>query len=159
MIPDCRTHQLLSFHFLNIYYNHPIVTTSFKHGTTKWAAKGECETNGVFMLNFCIKSCQICGYTGNLTELIHLKKQLALVGGDETLLQTPYGMTQHVNSGDEHEDAVNQVLANMTEYMEGIIFVDPAFENVKLTCKNRHVNCAFWVAIGECEAVRAYQLS
>lgn len=123
---------------------------------SEWASKGECETNGAFMLNFCIKSCQICDYTGNLTELIHLKKQLTLVGGDETLLQTPYGMTQHMSFGDEHEDAVNQVMANMTDYMEGIIFVDPAFENVKLTCKNRHVNCAFWVAIGECEANPAY---
>lgn len=106
------------------------------------------------MLNFCIKSCQICDYTGKLTELIRLKKQLSLVGGDETLLQTPYGLTQHVNIGDEHNDAVNHVMANMTEYMEGIIFVDSTFENVKHTCKNRHNNCAYWVAIGECEAVR-----
>jgi hypothetical protein len=107
------------------------------------------------MLNFCIKTCQICDYTGNVTELILLKKQLALVGGDETLLQTPYGMTQHLNFEEHHDDAINQVMSNMTEYMEGVIFVDPTFENVKHTCKNRHDNCAYWVAIGECEAVRA----
>ena len=107
------------------------------------------------MLNFCKKSCNICDFQGDLNELIARKKKLALVAGDETLLETPYGMTQTpLEPGSEHSDAVAHVLAQTTEYMETVIFASAKYESLKHTCKNRDRNCAFWVAIGECEKVR-----
>jgi hypothetical protein len=33
-----------------------------------WASKGECEANPKYMLQYCKKSCGICGSVGNFTE-------------------------------------------------------------------------------------------
>jgi hypothetical protein len=107
------------------------------------------------MLNFCKKSCAICDFVGDLNELIQTKKRMAEVGGDERLLETPYGMKQTpIEAGSEYGDAVAQVLAQSTEYMETVIFADAKYESLKHTCKNRDRSCVFWAAIGECEKVR-----
>ena len=107
------------------------------------------------MLNFCKKSCKICDFEGDLNELSERKKRLAQVGGDETLLETPYGMKQTpIEPGTEYSDAAAQIIAQSTEYMETIIFTNTKYESLKHTCKNRDRSCVFWAAIGECEKVR-----
>ena len=86
-----------------------------------------------------------------LEQLIARKKALYDVGGDETLLETPYGITQTIEPSDG--DKTREVIQNFTSYMEDVVFKDPKYEAVKKTCKNRHALCAFWVAVGECEKV------
>jgi hypothetical protein len=109
----------------------------------------------VYMLRNCRKSCETCGITDE-AELVALsEKKLALheVGGDETLLETPYGVTQSIVDGSTEEHHVKEIIANFTSYMENIIFQDPKYAAVKKTCKNRHPMCSFWKHIGECEKV------
>ena len=86
-----------------------------------------------------------------MAVLVERKKLLHEVGGDETLLETPYGMAQNVDS--RAADQVEMVISNFTFYMESIIFTDSKYDAVKKTCKNRHRDCAFWTTLGECEAV------
>ena len=90
-----------------------------------------------------------------MNELIEMKRRLAQVDGDERLLETPYGMKQTpIEPGTEYSDAVAQIIAQSTEYMEAIIFANVKYASFKHTCKNRDRNCVFWAAIGECEKVR-----
>lgn len=42
--------------------------------------------------------------------------------------------------------------------MREIVKVDPKYAKVRADCKNRHPQCAFWAAIGECEANPKYML-
>lgn len=88
-----------------------------------------------------------------MTELILLKKRLAAVDGDATLLETPYGMTQVNQTTDELNSVLPDIIKDMADYMDNIIFKDPKFESIKETCKNRNANCAYWKAKGECEVV------
>ena len=114
---------------------------------------GECEANPGYMLTHCQKSCGTCGVTDEeeLEELIAWKKALHEVGGDETLLETPYGVTQTVHPS--HAEGIEEVIRNSISYMEDVIFKDPKYEAVKKTCKNRHSDCALWAYLGECEDV------
>ena len=106
------------------------------------------------MLRNCRKSCETCGITDEdeLDALAAKKLQLYEVGGDETLLETPYGITQAI--GADADEEVRKVIRNFTTYMETIIFKDPLYASVRKTCKNRHADCAFWTSRGECEKVR-----
>lgn len=115
---------------------------------------GECESNPTYMLINCRKSCGTCGVTDNeeLSALIAKKLALHDVGGDESLLETPYGVTQTVPP--TSEEMIEEVIQNFTNYMENYVFQDPQYEAVKKTCKNRNPLCAFWTSIGECEKVR-----
>jgi hypothetical protein len=103
------------------------------------------------MLNFCKQSCNICDFSGDLTELIVLKKRLDEVGGDETLLETPYGMKQLEAFG--HEEEIVGIIATTAEYMERVIFTDERYADMKHKCKDRNHQCAFWKLVGECEKV------
>ena len=107
----------------------------------------------MYMLRNCRKSCQTCGITDEdeLDALSAKKLELHEVGGDETLLETPYGITQSI--GTDAREAVLKVIQNFTTYMENIIFKDPQYSTVRKTCKNRHADCAFWTHLGECEKV------
>jgi hypothetical protein len=87
---------------------------------------------------------------GNLTELIILRRRLHEVGGDETLLETPYGMKQS-ELGPEYADQVKQVEEEMINYMERVINNDEKYKSLKDSCRNRDRSCFFWVSIGECE--------
>ena len=106
------------------------------------------------MLRNCRKSCQTCEITDDieLDALAAKKLELHEVGGDETLLETPYGITQSI--APEAKEQVQDVIRNFTFYMENVIFKDPKFTTVRKTCKNRHADCAFWTHLGECEKVR-----
>lgn len=65
---------------------------------------------------------------------IHTSQQTACTQvnhGDETLLEFHMaGITQTTTGEGERKDAVLQVIANMTEYMEDVVFVDPRYETV-----------------------------
>ena len=87
---------------------------------------------------------------GNLTELIILRRRLHEVGGDETLLETPYGMKQS-ESGPEYADQVKQVEEEMINYMERVINNDEKYKSLKDSCRNRDRSCFYWASIGECE--------
>lgn len=123
-----------------------------------WAASGECGANAKFMLNFCKKSCEICDFDGDLGELVVLKGRLDQVGGDETLLENPYGMNQTFwNNNNDGSPSYEDTLKQTSHYMETIIFQDPKYEStIRHTCKNRHRSCAKWTTIGECEENPTY---
>ena len=80
-------------------------------------------------------------------------KKLALyeVGGDETLLETPYGVKQITDR--RYVEQCQEIIDNMESYMKDFVFRDPKYAAVKKTCKNRHSECAFWKHAGECEKV------
>ena len=103
------------------------------------------------MMLECAKSCATCGM--DKKEVARTRKERALlydVGGDATLLETPYGITQEDATD---QAAVKDVIANYTKYMETTIMADPK-STVKTTCKNRHAKCALWTSMGKCESVR-----
>lgn len=104
------------------------------------------------MMLDCAKSCATCGM--DETEFARTRNQRALlydVGGDERLLETPYGMAQEQADADA-QAVVKEVIANYTKYMETTIMADPK-STVKTTCKNRHAKCAVWTAMGKCKSV------
>ena len=105
------------------------------------------------MLLQCRKSCGTCGITDRLELDALIEKKVALheVGGDETLLETPYGVTQTLDV--KTQAGIKEVIKNFTSYMDSVVFKDPRYETVKKTCRNRHRDCAFWAHLGECENV------
>jgi hypothetical protein len=106
------------------------------------------------MLRNCRKSCETCDITdeSELNSLVARKLALYEVGGDESLLETPYGVTQLVDT--KVKSQVMEIIRNFTSYMENIVFQDPSYKDVKKTCRNREENCAFWASVGECDNVR-----
>jgi hypothetical protein len=86
-----------------------------------------------------------------MTALVRRRSELHEVGGDETLLETPYGVTQDVSASVKEQ--VSEVISNSTFYMDNLIFAKEKYAAVKKTCKNRHRQCAYWKTLGECEKV------
>lgn len=105
------------------------------------------------MLSNCRKSCNTCDVLdpAEMTALVRRRSELHEVGGDETLLETPYGVTQDVS--ESVKEQVSEVITNFTFYMENLIFTQEKYAAVKKTCKNRHRQCAYWKTLGECEKV------
>ena len=114
---------------------------------------GECDANPAFMLIQCRQSCGTCDVADEkeLDALIERTIDLYEVGGDETLLETPYGVKQIVDPADA--ERVLEVIRNFTFYMDHLIFTNPKYQAVKKTCKNRHPECSVWATSGECKAV------
>ena len=110
------------------------------------------------MLIECRKSCGTCDVTEDeeLDELIERTMELYEVGGDETLLETPYGVRQIIDPADA--ERVLEVIRNFTFYMDHLIFKDPKYKAVKKTCKNRHPECSVWATSGECKTVSRFKL-
>jgi len=121
-----------------------------------WAAAGECGANPKFMLNFCRKTCDICDFKGNLTELIEHKRRLDKVGGDEMLLENSFGMNQTEFEDSDDGLSFTQVEQETADYMENVIFSNNEYANLRDTCKNRNKSCARWTALGECEKNPTY---
>jgi ShK domain-like len=96
------------------------------------------------MLNFCKKSCNICDFEGNLKDLI-------LMRGDVELLETPYGKAQTIPDG-PHAARTTEVIQETATYMDTDFFTKQEYAAVHYTCKNMDRSCAYWKAIGECEA-------
>ena len=103
------------------------------------------------MVNFCKEACDICGFEGSLADLIKMK-------GDVELLETPYGKAQ-THPGGEHSEKVAEVIQETTIYMETQVFQEEKYAGIRGICKNFERNCAYWTAIGECEASPTYMLT
>jgi len=120
-----------------------------------WADSGECMANPPYMLTHCRSSCQSCGLQGEELEAeIEHQRKLNHVGGDETLLETPYGKLQ--DGENDPNSAIHPIVANYSKYMDSVVFVDEDYKDVKDSCKNRHELCAFWASLGECENNEVY---
>ena len=105
------------------------------------------------MLIQCRDSCGTCDVTDEeeLDALIEKKLELYELGGDEMLLETPYGVTQIIDTTEV--ERAQEVIRSYTFYMDHLVFKDPKYEGVKKTCKNRRPECVVWATSGECETV------
>lgn len=75
--------------------------------------------------------------------------------GDETILETPYGMSQDVPMGADStlRKEIEEIMQETELYMETEIFVKEEHSAVKKKCKNRNRSCAHWKALGKCDKV------
>jgi hypothetical protein len=106
-----------------------------------WASKGECDNNPKFMLTNCQQACQSCNWDSKRLERVIKEKLSEKAAKDEASIdpnETPYGVQQQQDGRNETEQ--EQILAriqNVTNYMDTIVFVDPAYNKVKDKCRNR----------------------
>lgn len=115
----------------------------------EWAGIGECDANPNYMLLTCKKSCDTCNMKPKeLRKLAAHKALLNTVGGDETLLETPYGRTQTTDGLDP--DKVHEITTNMVQYMENVVGKDPKYDPVRESCKNMKAECIQWKLEGKC---------
>jgi ShK domain-like len=106
---------------------------------------GECSRNSKYMLNHCTKSCNICDFTGNLNDLIRMR-------GDVELLETPYGKAQLPYDDGPYATRIAEIVQETAIYMDTQFYTQSQYAAVHHACKNMDRNCAYWKAIGECEA-------
>lgn len=107
------------------------------------------------MVNFCKKACNICDFQGNLADLILMK-------GDVELLETPYGKAQTIPQGGGgallapdyyyYSERTAEIVQETATYMETEFYARKEYAPVHFACKNMDRSCAYWKAIGECEA-------
>jgi hypothetical protein len=98
-----------------------------------WASLGECDANPNFMLHNCLKACNVC----HLNKA-QITKKIDKISSDKEkdvdLTETPYGVKQQAEN-----DKQREIVQNMTDYMEEVVFQDPGHAKVKKDCKNRYV--------------------
>ena len=106
-----------------------------------WATKGECHDNPNYMLKNCPKACDMCGKNQAQLQKEISKRKTALDEAmeSELIVQTPYGAEQEITAGHKDEEKMKAAVANMTKYMDEVVFKDPGHSKVKDTCKNRCV--------------------
>eukprot|EP00547_Thalassionema_nitzschioides_P018267 CAMPEP_0194252042 /NCGR_PEP_ID=MMETSP0158-20130606/26651_1 /TAXON_ID=33649 /ORGANISM="Thalassionema nitzschioides, Strain L26-B" /LENGTH=507 /DNA_ID=CAMNT_0038989341 /DNA_START=35 /DNA_END=1558 /DNA_ORIENTATION=- len=96
-----------------------------------WASIGECKTNSQYMTTMCAPACQSC------TEMTI-----------DNIVQYGY-VTKY---GVEQKQKPKQLLRKMAEYMENVVWKDPAYEGVRSECRNKNADCMHWARLGECDA-------
>lgn len=69
--------------------------------------------------------------------------------------ETLAGVKQEVSSGKEGQKT-QEIVDASNRYVEETVLKDDAFKSVRKECKNRHPQCAYWAAIGECEVNPRY---
>jgi prolyl 4-hydroxylase len=123
---------------------------------TAWADAGECNANPRYMMVYCVKSCNVCHYKGDLAELIQTRLDAKAEEDEEKakLDKTKYGVEQ-VLSDDKTKKAYNE----MIDYIENVVMVEEKYKNIREDCKLRSENCAFWAATGQCEETRDYMIT
>lgn len=117
-------------------------------GCKGWASLGECEQNPDYMLMHCPISCDSC------------PEPLDLSTEERELLGTvaKYGKAQKVQGEDSSKTL--EVIRKTITYMQNEIYgpnpTHTLSEAILAECTNREELCAFWAAIGECDANKAY---
>ena len=112
---------------------------------------GECTANPNYMLYKCQKSCKTCNMDGyKLSILADYRIRLHAVGGDERLLETPFGVTQLTVGLDSSR--VQEIQTNMEHYMTNVVQKDQKYEAVKFKCKNTLPDCIKLKIEGKCSA-------
>lgn len=119
-----------------------------------WASEGECQENPDYMKNYCAKACNVCGpglgqrkFEPTDTDLEQLLE----------LVQS-YGERQVVEGSEASKTML--VLRKMHVYMKNFVHRENPTHSLTpdtiKKCTNRQSMCAFWAAIGECEANVAF---
>lgn len=65
-----------------------------------------------------------------------------------------YGVPQKATG--KEKDLTILRLKQMKRYMRVQVFANPIYKDIRAECKNQHESCAFWAALGECEANPSY---
>lgn len=61
----------------------------------------------------------------------------------------PWGIPQNI--GSTEADKVQENLEETYKYMTEIVYNEEAYDDLLYDCENRHEDCSFWAATGECE--------
>mmetsp|Transcript_37098 Transcript_37098/g.111127 ORF Transcript_37098/g.111127 Transcript_37098/m.111127 type:complete len:401 (-) Transcript_37098:231-1433(-) len=93
-----------------------------------WKRQNQCEKNPGYMLFNCRKSCKAC--ETSITSTID------------------FGVKQ--KEGGENATKIAAVIRESKKYMRKIMS-DPAFANVRETCRNGNEMCSAWAAEGQCQ--------
>jgi prolyl 4-hydroxylase len=104
------------------------------------------------MLKYCPKSCGTCNEFKNQERIL----QRTLNESDVDLLErtSKFGEKQTATGSEAHRTL--DVVREMVEYMESSDEFMALPTAVQEHCRNTNVLCAFWAAIGECEANIAF---
>jgi hypothetical protein len=72
------------------------------------------------------------------------------------IVPTPFGVPQNV--GNRFPNQVRILMTETYEYMTTTVYQNLEYENVLEECENRHPNCSYWAAFGECEKNKPYMI-
>ena len=84
--------------------------------------------------------------------------QLLVNPSTSDINETPFGVKQTGTDDYAKGKKTQEIIDASEKYVREIVKVDPKYAKVRADCKNRHPQCAFWAAIGECEANPKYML-
>ena len=126
--------------------------TQCTHTQTRPFHTGECTANPNYMLYQCKKSCKTCSLDARkLRVLADYRIRLHAVGGDERLLETPYGITQRTQGLDPEK--VREIETNMAHYIQNVVQKEKKYKDVKHKCKNTQPDCIRLKIAGQCSGL------
>eukprot|EP00578_Thalassiosira_sp_NH16_P025821 CAMPEP_0181086912 /NCGR_PEP_ID=MMETSP1071-20121207/6000_1 /TAXON_ID=35127 /ORGANISM="Thalassiosira sp., Strain NH16" /LENGTH=475 /DNA_ID=CAMNT_0023168781 /DNA_START=130 /DNA_END=1557 /DNA_ORIENTATION=+ len=113
-----------------------------------WSDMGECDNNPEYMLLHCQISCDSCPEPLDISD----EESALLISVAE------YGEPQRIEGENSHKtlDVVRKTVAYMDNYIFGHNPTHSLSGTVVAECTNKEELCAYWAAIGECEANKSY---